>query len=250
MSKSSGAIVNGVLIIGAYDEQLYAFDAMNGTKLWTSGYWTMRITGPQSPAVSGGMVFMTGHDGHLYAFGDTPGDPSGAQVQVTDSEFKPATITGHKLGYGVTWQNVGSRNHAVTSSGSLKVFDSGTLVPGDTFTYQVFSAGQYRYLDSLNTSHTGVVKAPVQVSATSGSMTTQFTITWASKTAPAGYVYDVQIKRPGQAAFGNWKVDQTGSASTFVPDGGSGVYQLRGRLEQVSTGATTGWSGPTSITVS
>src|SRR5439155_24716299 len=124
------------------------------------------------------------------------------------------------------------------------------LAPGAEFTYLVFSAGQYHYVDGLNPSLTGVFKAPVQVSPTSGSKTTQYTITWASKTAPAGYVYDVQIKRPGQVSFGNLKTDQTATSATFIPDAGSGVYQFRGRLELVSTGATTGWSGGATISVS
>jgi outer membrane protein assembly factor BamB len=68
-ATSSPALANGVLYLGSFDTRLYAFSAINGNELWTSGWGTLTRGITSSPAVSGGKVYVGVRDGSLYAFG-------------------------------------------------------------------------------------------------------------------------------------------------------------------------------------
>jgi hypothetical protein len=59
--------------------------------------------------------------------------------------------------------------------------------------------------------------------------------TWASAAPPAGYVFDVQIARPGDP-FVDWKMGVTITSSSFTPDDGVGSYSFRARLRKPATG--------------
>jgi outer membrane protein assembly factor BamB/serine/threonine protein kinase len=61
---SSPTLANGVIYIGSDDGSLYAFNATNGTKLWS-----FRTNGPirSSPAVANGVVYVGSKDTNLYA---------------------------------------------------------------------------------------------------------------------------------------------------------------------------------------
>jgi hypothetical protein len=89
----------------------------------------------------------------------------------------------------------------------------------------------------------------MKVSPTKGGTTTNFTVTWASATAPTGYVYDVQIQRPGGGLV-NWQTGVTAKNASFVPDAGVGVYAFRARLRKTSNGKASGYSAAKKITVS
>jgi len=68
-ATSSPALANGVLYLGSYDTRLYAFNAVNGHELWTSGWGTLTRGITSSPAVSGAKVYVGVRNGTLYAFG-------------------------------------------------------------------------------------------------------------------------------------------------------------------------------------
>jgi hypothetical protein len=95
----------------------------------------------------------------------------------------------------------------------------------------------------------GTVKVPLKASPTSGTPATEFNIIWSSVVAPAGYVFDVQVKRPGATAFVAWKRNQTARKATFIPDGGTGTYAFRARLRKPSAAAFASWSPVKKITV-
>jgi outer membrane protein assembly factor BamB len=61
-------VSNGKIYIGGYDGRVYAFDAETGTQLW-SAWVNQNPTDPLNwaPAVSGGLVFVSGDRG-VYAF--------------------------------------------------------------------------------------------------------------------------------------------------------------------------------------
>ena len=82
-----------------------------------------------------------------------------------------------------------------------------------------------------------------------GTTATTFTVTWAAATPPTGYVFDVQIRRPG-AAFVGWKTGVTSRTASFTPDAGTGTYSFRARLRNIANGATSNYSGAKSISVS
>jgi hypothetical protein len=68
--------------------------------------------------------------------------------------------------------------------------------------------------------------APV-VSPATGSIGMGFVVSWAtSADAPPGYVFDVQIRRPGSASFSDWRTHQTGYQATYIPDA-PGTYSFR-----------------------
>ena len=67
---------------------------------------------------------------------------------------------------------------------------------------------------------------------TSGSLTTVFTITWASGAPPSGYKFDVQIKRPGDTDFSDWFPTHDAQDDDVHPGRRDGRVQLPGAPAQ------------------
>src|SRR5438093_10469505 len=79
-SVSSPAVANGIVYVGSA-KQLLAFDAITGTKYWSSGDNTIKGNVQQSdPAVGAGMVLQGSHAHYLYSFGIGPGQRGGSIV--------------------------------------------------------------------------------------------------------------------------------------------------------------------------
>src|SRR5581483_8252183 len=105
----------------------------------------------------------------------------------------------------------------------------------------------------MNTSPQTAVDAtelavPVKVAPASGQLTTSFSVTWATRAAPSGLVYDVQLKAPGARSFATWQIGVTQQSVHFTATK-TGTWAFRARLRKVG-GAFTGWSPPVSIAVS
>ena len=66
----SPAVVNGVVYIGSYDDNLYALNAHTGAKLWSyrTGSWVS-----SSPAIADGVVYFGSSDNNLYALNASTG---------------------------------------------------------------------------------------------------------------------------------------------------------------------------------
>ena len=80
----------------------------------------------------------------------------GISVGIT-SDICPNVIA--QVGQQVTWTNQDSREHIVRHNpieGNGQ-FDSGTLQPGDVFTFTFVQNGEYRYICSVNGAMTGIV---------------------------------------------------------------------------------------------
>ena len=80
----------------------------------------------------------------------------GISVGIT-SDTCPNIIA--QAGQQVTWTNQGSRDYIVRHNpveGNGQ-FDSGTLQPGDDFTFTFVQSGEYRYICSADGSMTGIV---------------------------------------------------------------------------------------------
>jgi len=72
-----------------------------------------------------------------------------ALVIIRARAFDPATIT-IKQGTTVTWKNEDTITHHVVHSPDVsheKLFDSGQLSPGQSFSYTFTEKGQYKYSD-------------------------------------------------------------------------------------------------------
>ena len=67
---SSPAVVNGVIYVGSYDNNVYAINATTGAKLWsfTTGNYVL-----SSPAVANGVVYVGSDDNNTYALNATTG---------------------------------------------------------------------------------------------------------------------------------------------------------------------------------
>ena len=77
-----------------------------------------------------------------------------ASVSIEDFQFNPAAIE-VDAGSTVTWTNNGEEPHTATADDGS--FDSGTLQPGDTFSYTFDQEGEYPYLCEIHPSMTGTV---------------------------------------------------------------------------------------------
>ncbi|HEX2220775.1 MAG TPA: PKD domain-containing protein, partial [Gemmatimonadales bacterium] len=178
-----------------------------------------------------------------------PPPPADVTVVVTSKAFTPKMVTTAQGGT-VRWSFQGPGTHDVTDKSGMRLFASGSRTPGAAWSFAFQAAGSYAYYCSLHGNrHSGKIRVPVQVSPAGGTAATAFTVTWASASAPSGYVYDIQIQRPGTTGFVNWKTGQTARSATFTPDRGAGTYSFRARLKKTSNGRASGYSPTQSVTV-
>ena len=220
---------------------------------WDGAVWSLI---PSPPIFEEGFLYGAAADsrGHVWAAGIKQGN--GAQtlsgrlceVRVLDSGFVSGTASGAQGG-AVAW-NVDSGDasaHSVADGSGMGLFDSGLRPPGDSYTFAFDWAGTYPVRDAA-TGSTMNVQVPALAEPPSGNPSTEFTVTWASGAAPPGYVFDVQIERPGSTHYVVWKSNQTDTSATFVADAGTGTYRFRSRLK-LTTGPKSGWSPAAAITV-
>ncbi len=168
------------------------------------------------------------------------------KVTINDGSFNPANTTPAICG-AVRFVNKGTSAHSVADTSGLNLFSSGAINPSSEFDYRYTAAGNYNFLIG---STTGRAKVPVKVSSTTGGTSTVFAIQWACEDPPAGYVFDVQIKRAGSRQWVSWQDGVTTMGADFTPDAGTGNYKFRARMRNTSGGATSDWSAAKKITVS
>ncbi len=168
-------------------------------------------------------------------------------IDVKDFAFSP-TSRAPAQDTAVLFRFLGPSQHTVTDTSGMGLFDSGPLPPGTTYTVPVIGAGVYPFACSIHPSMTGVLKVAVLASPSSGSPTSSFAIQWATGPAPTGFVFDVQIKRPGTTAWKAFATDTTVGQLAFMPDKGTGTYSFRART-QVAGGAGTQWTAAKTISV-
>ena len=114
-----------------------------------------------------------------------------------------------------------------------------------TFPYSV--EVHKRETESVVTHH-GRVQSAIRLSKAKVLKGARVTVSWATKTAPSAFVYDVEIKRPGADAYTTWRTGVTAANQTFRPPS-KGTYSFRARLRRVSNQVTSGWSPKRSLTV-
>jgi hypothetical protein len=168
---------------------------------------------------------------------------------VKDFAFSPTSRTPAQ-DTAVLFRFVGPSQHTVTDTTGMGLFDSGPMPAGTSYTVPVLGAGQYPFACSIHPSMTGVLKVGMVVTPSSGTATTQFSVQWAVDQAPDGYVFDVQVKRPGTTAWKALATDTTAGQLSFTPDKGNGTYSFRARTQVAGGTAATQWSVAKSVTVS
>ena len=213
---------------------------------------TGTITEFPSAVLPNNLYLVPGADGNLWLPGNarvTVAKPGVGYVLSMDASFQPAR-RGVKLGGTVQWTFYGPRAHRVADASGMGLFDSGLKPIVTSYSRAFTAAGVYSYRDPSNAALTGSVSVPLGASPASGSASTSFTLTWATKVADAGYAYDVQVKRPGSTTWVAWRTGTTAASAGFVPDAGAGTYAFRSRLRNTANGKASGWSASKSITAS
>jgi plastocyanin len=240
--------------------RLFAPDGFAADGLTMSGMlrWSMAAVTDDGTSILAPMMpdnvaaGLNPHD--LMGYGFTSATPAVA-VSIADTGFVPASVTVAQ-GTTITWTNRGTRSHTATDSTGMRLFASGTLAVGASYSFTFAAAGVYPYRSAVPEPSplTGRVKVPLRVSPSTGGTTTSFAVTWASGVPPSGYVEDVQerFKACASCAWGawtSWKSGQTAVSASFVPSHGKGTYAFRARIRKLSNGTASNWSPVTSITV-
>ena len=83
-----------------------------------------------------------------------------------------------------------------------------SINPGTEYAFRFTAAGKYEYSCSCSGS-TGRVAIPVKILPAAGGTGVVRTVTWAVEDPAAGYVFDIQIKRPGIPGWTNWRTGVT-----------------------------------------
>lgn len=213
-----------------------------------NGTFVTDIPTHQRPAIlavgpDGNMWFTAGLDreigriqtalpGHRYVLRIAPG-------------FVPAvrTVTPGTI---VNWILEAPGMQGVRDVTGLDLFDTGRVAPVSFLEHRFGVAGSYPYRDGFR-GPTGRVDVPVELpdEAAQGE---GLTVRWAAGPVPAGFVVDVQIRRPGDAGFSAWVDGTRARQRTFTP-GEEGRYAFRARLRKASDGSASGWSPTRGIEV-
>jgi plastocyanin len=174
--------------------------------------------------------------------------PASGHIASVDFAFVPS-LKSVALGRRVAWDFCTTTGHNVVDATPMGLFDSGSGVMGDPpFEFTFNAAGQYPYVCTFHPGMTGRIKVKMDAVPHNGSPATSFALTWASTSAPKGYAYDVQIRRPASDRWRSWKRAVSPPGHSFHPDAGPGPYRFRSRLRSVGIGHAD-WSKTATIHV-
>jgi hypothetical protein len=246
----SGFTYSGVTSTGANDIWVAA---SGGVAIHWNGQTWQQVAAPTLNLAAGGLVAIIGFPSHssLIAAGPSPTKTSKPLLEhlcenvVTQTSMTPTTAA-VPIGGTTAWAfRQPSGNVALSDASALALFSAPNMAPGSSFLYAYAASGLYT---ATNGSQTEAMNVPVESNYKSGALDWTFTLTWAVPALPAGTVEDVQILRPGTTTWKAWQSGTTNVRGLFTPDAGVGTYEFRARL-RVSSGGSSGWSGPVSINV-
>ena len=144
----------------------------------------------------------------------------------------------------VSWLDLNPGSHSVVDASGMGLFSSDAgpapLRIGGVYSFAFFAAGKYPFVDPARHGGKGVVEVPITAQLLPGT-TDQAQVIWSSATPPSGYVFDVQVKRPGKSGYADWRMGVTGTSAVFGPSdplwSRPGTYRFRARLRN-ATGAS------------
>lgn len=174
--------------------------------------------------------------------------PSTGEVLSLDAAFVP-TSRRVALGANAQWTFYGPSVHEVADASGLGLFDSGPRSIVSFYSVPFTAAGVYPYHDPGDTALTAKISVPLLATPASGTPATAFTLTWASAPPAGSHVFDVQVESPGATRYAALLTGTTRTGTSFTPSAGTGTYRFRSRLRDAHTGAATGYSAGTAITV-
>lgn len=142
--------------------------------------------------------------------------------------------------------------HTATDTTGMHLFDTGHIPEHHDAFVSVPSAGTYPYHCSeplnVHPAMTAQLHAPVVITPASGTSHTTFTVKWAAKALPSGYVVDVQHKAPRSNKWTAWKHGVTAHSSTFKTSV-RGTWSFQARVRRPSNNKMSGWSQIAHLTV-
>jgi plastocyanin len=174
------------------------------------------------------------------------------RVTVSNAGYSPKAINSAQ-GAVITWTFTGTRQHSATDNLKLgpakaALFSSGPRLSGSYGT-ALSAAGTYTYNSTVKGdpgSFAGSIAVPLKTSATTGSPTTQFSLSWSSSSM-SGYVFDVRYRfmREGAKKWSDytaWRSGTTALSGAFTPPSGAGKYAFTARLRNAGSGMSSLWS--------
>ena len=161
--------------------------------------------------------------------------PVPVHVEVSDFLFDPTEVV---IGSGQTviFDVVGPSHHTVNDASGMNLYASGSVGPGDpSFSFTYPAAGDYLFTCIPHPWMGGRVTIPMRVHRLEGAPRPTFRMGWAASDAVVGFVYDVQIFRPGRQ-WADWQTGVEARAMSFAPAAGPGTYRFRARMRALAGG--------------
>ena len=236
-----------------YESTLARFDPLSQT--WAATNATAATTAGNLVAGSAvGLLALGSGSVYMSGSGNGPADPviaSLCQLPVGLSGG-PTSVVTQTLGDGVLVNSPRSKATSATVSDTTGLITTGALAPGQSAALPGFAAATY----TLRTT-TGTAKATLAVPPTSSTTGHRTTVTVATKAAPKGYAYKLQIKAPGSTTWQPATLSPTSHGVAKYLDSGqypAGNYLLRSQVQRPATptapAVSTGWSPEVTAVVS
>ena len=171
-------------------------------------------------------------------------------TQVDTTGFLPGDTEG-VVGETLAWAVGSDVSGAVRIRDALGLVDSGPRAAEGSFTQRFAWAGTFELLDPVGATQqvsgtVGIAPTAQQVAATT---TPQILVTWATRAAPTGYGFDVQVRRPGEIGFSDWQTGTSRRSAVLTTDAGPGSYDFRARLRRADGTGETRYSPVVSVSV-
>jgi hypothetical protein len=247
--------------------QLASVSAVSANDIWAVGeyyqgsswkslaeYWNGQewaITTTPNPAGAGEVSAVIAlPDGSVWSVsGPQPVARELCPAGITDTGFTSTSITDRG------WETVNwvidpadRSDQSIADATGMGLFNSGALIPGIPYSFTFYASGTYPVTDQA-AGAVQTVRVPMTGSPAAGTSATDFTLKWASATAPYNYVYDVQVKSPGVTRFAPLSTGVSTDSASFTPSSGPGTYLFRARLRDTANGIISGWSPSLTISV-
>jgi hypothetical protein len=165
---------------------------------------------------------------------------------VTGTGFGTATARLTGTGAAAYWVIPASdtTSHELTDGSGFGQFDSGVKAPGSSYGFTFPAAGTWPVTDASDGAHQQVAVPVLSFTGFTG----RTTLWLATAAPPAGARFEMQDIPPGGTKFVHFlnTTNLTWSLGRKLP---AGSYEFRSRMRNPATGAATGWSPATTVTL-
>jgi uncharacterized repeat protein (TIGR01451 family) len=176
-------------------------------------------------------------------------EPGVQYISVRDDGLVPSF---HEVPLGGTlqWDFFGPGVHEIMDAHGLGLIDTGPVQPVTYVRHTFNLSAEIRTMDVGYPANNGKLVVPVEVSPSSGTTATTFTVQWALAPLPSRFVEDVQIKRPTATRWQPFRHATSTLSAAFTPDAGAGTYAFRDRVRNQANDTHSRFGPPVEIQVS